>query len=504
MNQPDLFLIGRGRDFFVQRLKMELILLIAISDACKTKLELVDLKMKHSLIGRASLPFFIKQLIRKKQIMTKIMNAGEYYRQVMLICNKNAAINDQLNIDNDTNVLYYIPTMQLQANGWYDQAQLDQATADKALTEFKETGKVSLDFVKQIGYYYRLLYSCPEAWSMKLDARLFDENSNLLLDRTINKISFTTPVPNQSYTLATVKKDGSNFTGVAIPFPMLENRHNYQFELIEHWFLNPQELFSGTNDNKLREFTRKITIPVAVNEKAKLHLPQWLTNASPLDTQHGTVPPYLTPDEQKLSEVLDYTSYLSFAAHPEINEATDKLDSHHSKRELDKLGPQSILLTDSNVPCLHCDPAFGIFNEFYGNFDDAVASFRKLANQHNLLLNSNIELYRAVNNHINDAIADDTNGFRQTDNDYSKANTEIFAALGNAFVPIADNNASRTINHNNLGVTTVSMDNLLHKRSNRFLTYSNLSIRHHSRYDFEEYLPQFGVCSSNREKSSTK
>lgn len=450
------------------------------------------------------MPFFIKQLIRKKQIMTKIMNAGEYYRQVMLICNKNAAINDQLNIDNDTNVLYYIPTMQLQANGWYDQAQLDQATADKALAEFKETGKVSLDFVKQIGYYYRLLYSCPEAWSIKLDARLFDENSNLLLDRTINKISFTTPVPNQSYTLATVKKDGSNFTGVAIPFPMLENRHNYQFELIEHWFLNPQELFSGTNDNKLREFTRKITIPVAVNEKAKLHLPQWLTNTSPLDTQHGTVPPYLTPDEQKLSEVLDYTSYLSFAAHPEINEATDKLDSHHSKRELDKLGPQSILLTDSNVPCLHCDPAFGIFNEFYGNFDDAVASFRKLANQHNLLLNSNIELYRAVNNHINDAIADDTNGFRQTDNDYSKANTEIFAALGNAFVPIANNNASRTINHNNLGVTTVSMDNLLHKRSNRFLTYSNLSIRHHSQYDFEEYLPQFGVCSSNREKSSTK
>ena len=93
------------------------------------------------------------KLIRKKQIMTKTMNAGEYYRQVMLICNKNSAINDQLNINNRTNVFYYIPAIQLQANGWYNQPQLDQTAADQALDEFTKTGKLPLDFVKQIGYY---------------------------------------------------------------------------------------------------------------------------------------------------------------------------------------------------------------------------------------------------------------------------------------------------------------------------------------------------------------
>ena len=436
--------------------------------------------------------------------MTKTMNAGEYYRQVMLICNKNAVINDQLNINNHTNVFYYIPTMQLQANGWYSQTQLDQAAADQALAEFTKTGKVSLDFVKQIGYYYKAFYSCPKAWSMKLDARLFDENSELLLDRTINKISFSTPFPNKSYALATVKKGNSKFTGVAIPFPMLEEGHSYQLELIEHWYMNPQELFSGTNDSKLRKFTRKLTIPLQVNTKIKLHMPRWIEKDDPFDAQHGLGAPNLTPEEAKLEKALNYPNYLFFMTHPEINEATDKIKINQSKRDLDEIGPQSILLADRNMPRLHCDPALGIFNEFYGNFDDAVASFRKLANQHNLTLNDNIELYRAVNDHINEAIANDANGSKSSNSDYSKANTEIFATLGNAFVPIANNNISRTLNHNNLGVNMLSMDNLLYKQGNRFLIYGNLGIRHQSRYDFEEYLPQFGVCSSNREKSLSK
>lgn len=432
------------------------------------------------------------------------MNAGEYYRQVMLICNKNAVINDQLNINNCTNVFYYIPTIQLQANGWYNQNQLDQAAADRALAEFTKTGEVPLDFVKQIGYYYKAFYSCPKAWSMKLDARLFDENSKLLLDRTINKISFSTPFPNKSYALATVKKGNSKFTGVAIPFPMLEEGHSYQLELIEHWYMNPQELFSGTSDNELREFTRKLTIPLQVNTKAKQHMPRWIEKDDPFDAEHGLGAPNLTPEETKLEKALNYPYYLFFMTHPEVNEATDKLNIDQSKGDLDKIGPQSILLTDRNVPRLHCDPAMGVFNEFYGNFDDTVASFRKLANQHNLALNDNIELYRAANDHINEAIANDANGAKPANSDYRKANTEIFATLGNAFVPIANNSISRTINHNNLGVNMLSIDNLLHQQGNRFLTYGNLSIQHHSQYDFEEYLPQFGVCSGNCEKSLSK
>lgn len=436
--------------------------------------------------------------------MTKTMNAGEYYRQVMLICNKNAAINDQLNIDNRTNVFYYIPTMQLQANGWYNQNQLDQTAANRALAEFTKTGKVPLDFVKRIGYYYKAFYSCPKAWSMKLDARLFDENSELLLDRTINKISFSTPFPNKSYALATVKKGNSKFAGVAIPFPMLEEGHSYQLELIEHWYMNPHELFSGTNDSELREFTRKITIPLKVNSKAEPHMPRWIEKDDPFDAEHGLGAPNLTPEETKLEKVLNYPSYLFFMTHPEINEATNKININQSKGSLDEIGPQSILLADRNVPRLHCDPAMGVFNEFYGSFDDTVASFRKLASQHNFVLNSNIELYRAVNDHINEAIADGANGSKPSNSDYRQANTEIFATLGNAFVPIANNNISRTINHNNLGVAMLSMDNLLHKRGNRFLIYGNLRIRHHSRYDFEECLPQFGVCSSNCKKSLSK
>ena len=459
--------------------------------------------MKHSLIGKV-LSFLLGKLIRKKQIMTKTMNAGEYYRQAMLICNKNAVINDQLNINNHTNVFYYIPAMRLQANGWYSQNQLDQAAADQALTEFTKTGKMPLDFVKQIGYYYKAFYSCPKAWSMKLDARLFDENSELLLDRTINKISFSTPFPNKSYALATVKKSNSKFTGVAIPFPMLGEGHSYQLELIEHWYMNPQELFSGTNDSKLRKFTRKLTIPLQVNTKAKPHMPRWIEKDDPFDAKHGLGVPNLTPEEAKLEKALNYPDYLFFMTHPEINEATDKLNISQSKRDLDEIGPQSILLAHRNVPQLHCDPAMGVFNEFYGSFDDTVASFRKLAHQHNLAINDNIELYRAANDHINEAIANDANGAKPANSDYSKANTEIFATLGNAFVPIANNNISRTINHNNLGVNMLSMDNLLHQQGNRFLIYGNLGIQHQSQYDFEEYLPQFGVCGSNREKSLSK
>ena len=459
--------------------------------------------MKHSLIGKPQ-SFLLGKLIRKKQIMTKTMNAGEYYHQVMLICNKNAVINDQLNINNRTNVFYYIPTMQLQANGWYNQPQLDQAAADQALDEFTKTGKVPLDFVKQIGYYYKAFYSCPKAWSMKLDARLFDENSKLLLDRTINKISFSTPFPNKSYALATVKKGNSKFTGVAIPFPILEEGYSYQLELIEHWYMNPQELFSSTNDNELRKFTRKLTIPLQVNAKAKPHMPRWIEKDDPFDAEHGLGAPNLTPEETKLEKVLNYPAYLFFMTHPEINEATDKLNINQSKGDLDKIGPQSILLADRNVPRLHCDPAIGVFNEFYGNFDDTVASFRKLANQHNLALSDEIELYRAINDRINEAVADDTNGSKPSNSDYSRANTEIFATSGNAFVPIANNDISRTINHNNLGVNMLLMDNLLHQQGNRFLIYGNLNIQHHSQYDFEEYLPQFGVCSSNREKSLSK
>ena len=459
--------------------------------------------MKHSLIGNLQ-AFLLGKLIRKKQSMTKRMNAGEYYHQVMLICNKNAAINDQLNINNHTNVFYYIPTMQLQANGWYNQPQLDQAAADQALDEFTKTGEVPLYFVKQIGYYYKAFYSCPKAWSMKLDARLFDENSELLLDRTINKISFSTPFPNKSYALATVKKGNSKFTGVAIPFPMLEEGHSYQLELIEHWYMNPQELFSGTSDNELRKFTRKITIPVQVNTKIKPHMPRWIEKDDPFDAEHGLGAPNLTPEETKLEKVLNYPAYLFFMTHPEINEATDKIKINQSKSDLDEIGPQSILLADRNVPRLHCDPAMGVFNEFYGSFNDTVASFRKLAHQHNLALTDSIELYRTANNHINEAIADDANGSKPSNSDYRKANTEIFATLGNTFVPIANNNISRTINHNNLGVNMLSIDNLLHQQGNRFLTYDNLSIQHHSQYDFEEYLPQFGVCSSNREKSLSK
>lgn len=377
--------------------------------------------------------------------MTKMYAAGQFYQKALDAMLKNVTFVKGKEILNfsEPNVFYYIPSIFTQVNkhvlsSLYDSDLDMHDLIEKAKVEYAKTGKLTEEANINLVYQPRPIKWYEDAFKLKLQIRLFDQNATLLTEYTTGEYLFGQPFPNKGYLIPFTKIGNEKFYGISLILPELKEK-SYYLDIIETY-----DTYFGMPLNPIRNstFTRKLKVPFTVGDKLDWSVK---SNKEIFDTVFSMDRFYLNK--------YDYASH-------KIDDPTN----------LANLSEQSVILNYViNVPRLVFDPNFGIYTDYYGNVDDLITN---LKNNKEFTITTDKELLSLLKK-INS----------------NSATRSLTATMFNAHF-----NLTKELDHNGLGSRYINVDYLYNNQRSKLLADEVPIIRHDlSHYDFEECFPKFTI-----------
>ena len=386
------------------------------------------------------------------------MSPGRYYQKAALATLKHTTVYDNAVIGSKPNVFYYAPNL-------FSQMDDDHSQFADWLDDINDVLMNGTDNYEEIMYNGMPYVLDPKLWQMQLQVRLFDGQSQLLLDRKISNLYFNQPYPNHAYLCAYLKDGNRRYNGVTIALPELA-LGNYQLELVEDYVLD-QAGYSNHPDLDPAHFTRKIIIPISVDKAA--HDVIWTPANKDKDTQWQ-----LTKFGYNLAQ------YEMTHTDPRVNDLIERY--LNDDKGMSEIGPQSIIMPRMAMPTLRFDVIYGMFNEYAGSGSELFKNFERQ------LGHSGYELkpeYKTAIKNLKGVL------------DQHHGAVSFLAANLNAEYKSDDPKLQRVFNHNQLGSSLTTLPMYLINNPSSVITKHTLvkpfalDNPHNSHYDFEEYVPKF-------------
>lgn len=377
--------------------------------------------------------------------MTKMYAAGQFYQKTLDAMLKNVTFirgKDILNFD-EPNVFYYIPSIFTQVNkhvlsSLYDSDLDMHDLIEKAKVEYAKTGELTEEANVNLVYQPSPIKWHKDAFKLKLQIRLFDQNATLLTEYTTGEYLFGQPFPNKGYLIPFTKIGNEKFYGISLILPELKEK-SYYLDIIETY-----DTYFGMSLNPIRNstFTRKLKVPFTVGDKLDWSVK---SNKKNFDTVFSM-------------DRFDHNKYDS---------ASHKIADSSNLTNLNK---QSVILDNiMNVPRLVFDPNFGIYTNYYGTVNDLISN---LKNNKEFTITTDTELLSLLKK-INS----------------NSATRSLTATMFNAHF-----NLTNELDHNGLGSRYINVDYLYNIHQSKLLAEEIPIIKHDlSHYDFEECFPKFTI-----------
>lgn len=377
--------------------------------------------------------------------MTKMYAAGQFYQKALDAMLKNATFIKGKEILNfsEPNVFYYIPSIFTQVNkhvlsSLYDSDLDMHDLIEKAKVEYAKTGELTEEANVNLVYQPSPIKWHKDAFKLKLQIRLFDQNATLLTEYTTGEYLFGQPFPNKGYLIPFTKIGNEKFYGISLILPKLKEK-SYYLDIIETY-----DTYFGMSLNPIRNstFTRKLKVPFTVGDKL-----DWSVKSN--------------------KKNFDTVFSMNYFDHNKYDSASHKIADSSNLTNLNK---QSVILDNiMNVPRLVFDPNFGIYTDYYGTVNDLISN---LKNNKEFTITTDKELLSLLKK-INS----------------NSATRSLTATMFNAHLDLA-----KALDHNGLGSRYINVDYLYNNQQSKLLADEVPIIRHDlSHYDFEECFPKFTI-----------
>lgn len=391
---------------------------------------------------------------------------------------------------NQPNILYYTPRLFMQTNAYLNDPDYDpnpdpNKYVNLAFKELQNENKISHKSLVNLGYQFEPYPFPASALSMDLEARLFDDQANLIIQTETKGYKFNHGVLNVAYATAYIANGSTHWAGVTVAFPELDPTHVYYLDLIEKYRLDAQkaiELIAPSQKmhvkGRIGNFTRKVTVPITpvdtIGNVTDYH-PHWMAYN----------PKQIIFDKAFVGMQFEFAK-----KHPDIIEPQQKIKRNQT--DLSAIGRQSILLDFNNVPQLILDPSAGVFNEYYGESRDVMFDLEDALNR------TNREMPKETLTLIDKIVKTGDDIPNKTHFAVNNTSSYMAALLGLHYQH--DNNFPE-LDHNGQGSELINFAYLMNQEvalENHIPQYLDImgTKRHYSRYDFEEKLPVFLVNAS--------
>ncbi|MCT7808091.1 MAG: hypothetical protein N4R13_08025 [Lactobacillus crispatus] len=409
--------------------------------------------------------------------MNEKITANQFCHEMLIATKKHLITHTDFKIGNNPNFLYYVPklfTTEIEGPNGED-AKVAQAFFNtwNYLQGHPDNQKnVPSKLIEEIEFTSSAAMSMPKAFALNIEARLFNEQAQVLADYSIKGLKFGTPAPNKACMYPYISNGHKRYYGIMLPYPNLEAKNTYRLEIIEHYTLN----VNGKEGN----FTRKIIVPISVGNTGNRHFAEFVAG-------------------KKIYNILQYSSFEFYNRKPDdwkssLGKFNNKVEWYHDCSytpdhvQEHVMGKQTIWFGDSVVPSLMMavsnivQPI--ILNRFNGNDEDFFYSVLKYVNQIDSLTFDS--LTQLNNEYLAQSLTLASDGL---------AKSLIASTVNAKFKPSICN---KELNHNGLGCSNVNIFNMIYSKGNRHLSMTDeLPYLINSRYDFEELTPEIVVNAVN-------
>lgn len=168
--------------------------------------------------------------------MNEKITANQFCHEMLIATKKHLITHTDFKIGNNPNFLYYVPklfTTEIEGPNGED-AKVAQAFFNtwNYLQGHPDNQKnVPSKLIEEIEFTSSAAMSMPKAFALNIEARLFNEQAQVLADYSIKGLKFGTPAPNKACMYPYISNGHKRYYGIMLPYPNLEAKNTYRLEI---------------------------------------------------------------------------------------------------------------------------------------------------------------------------------------------------------------------------------------------------------------------------------